>query len=130
MATLQRSASRRTRTRKTLQFPPRAQIPNLPTETLRLMLDRLNLVTMGRCPDLISRLLAATPEDHDGRRDEEHGDPERDGSGSGEGDSADGSPWDTPHVMLHPDADSSLEDPDSGGAVNRSGRHRCHGDET
>ena len=92
-------ASRHTRANDTLQFPLRAEIPNLSTETLRLLLDRLNLVTTGRRQELISRLLSATPESDTGEQ------------------------LDSPHVTLHPDADSVLEDcrlSDSDGARPRA----------
>ena len=110
MATSRRLVLRSMRAHKTLQFPPRAEIPDLPTETLCLLLDRLNLVTTGRRPELISRLLSAIPVEDEGESDAEQGEPETNGSESGRHGSAANSPRDSPHVTLHLDVDSGLAD--------------------
>ena len=62
MATPRRPPTRCTRAHGTSPFPPRAEIPDMPTETLRLLLDRLNMDTTGRRPELIARILSAIPE--------------------------------------------------------------------
>ena len=58
--------SRRTQAQETLQFLPCMEIPNLPTENLHLLLDRLNLVMTSRHHKILSWLLSATPEDNEG----------------------------------------------------------------